>query len=126
MQLLCKFELYVVFKFLESYENYWLEYCFKLCQEYGIIDVVIFLLECVGDVVSVLDFVFKDVEICRDCLEFFVFILLRIFVQVFDKDQQSVVEVCFYNLNWFVYNVLYVDYCDFFIFLEFFVKIFCV
>lgn len=124
MQLLCKFEPHAVLKFLESYENYRLEHCLKLCQEYGITDAAIFLLERVGDVASALDLVLKDVEICRDRLELFVSTSSRTSVQAFDKDQQSVVEVRSYNSNWLAYNVLYVDYCDFSILLELFVKIF--
>ncbi|XP_073396316.1 uncharacterized protein [Physcomitrium patens] len=93
VELLCKFEPHAVLKFLESYENYRLEHCLKLCQEYGITDAAIFLLERVGDVASALDLVLKDVEICRDRLELFVSTSSRTSVQAFDKDQQSVVEV---------------------------------
>lgn len=63
MQLLCQFEPQSVLKFLESHENYRLEHCLKLCQEYGITDAAIFLLERVGDVASALALVLTDVDI---------------------------------------------------------------
>lgn len=69
MQLLCQFEPGSVFKFLESYENYRLEHCLKLCQEYGINDAAIFLLERVGDVASALALVLADLDKCQQALE---------------------------------------------------------
>jgi hypothetical protein len=59
---LCQFEPRLVLKFLESYENYRLEHCLKLCQEYGITDAAIFLLERVGDVASALGLVLVEVD----------------------------------------------------------------
>jgi len=61
---LCQFEPRLVLKFLESYENYRLEHCLKLCQEYGITDAAIFLLERVGDVASALGLVLVEVDAC--------------------------------------------------------------
>ncbi|CAM6071281.1 unnamed protein product [Sphagnum tenellum] len=62
VQLLCQFEPRLVLKFLESYENYRLEHCLKLCQEYGITDAAIFLLERVGDVASALGLLLVEVD----------------------------------------------------------------
>lgn len=54
MQLLCQYESNSVLKFLETFENYRVEHCLRLCQEYGITDAAAFLLERVGDVGSAL------------------------------------------------------------------------
>lgn len=53
-ELLCQFERYSVLKFLETFDNYRLESCLRLCQEYGVTDAAAFLLERVGDVGSAL------------------------------------------------------------------------
>jgi hypothetical protein len=98
MQLLCQFEPHAVLRFLESYENYRLEHCLKLCQEYGITDAAIFLLERVGDVASALNLVLKDLDRCRDGLELSVSTLSSTSVQAFDKDDKllfNVPEVCY-------------------------------
>lgn len=62
VQLLCRFEPKSVLAFLESYENYRLEHCLRLCQDYGITDAAAFLLERVGDVASALSLVIADVD----------------------------------------------------------------
>lgn len=54
MQLLCQYERDSVLKFLETFDSYRVEYCLRLCQEYGITDAAAFLLERVGDVGSAL------------------------------------------------------------------------
>ncbi|XAR49264.1 hypothetical protein NMG60_11032393 [Bertholletia excelsa] len=54
LELLCQYERNSVLKFLETFENYRVEHCLRLCQEYGIIDAAAFLLERVGDVGSAL------------------------------------------------------------------------
>lgn len=41
-------------KFLETFDNYRLEQCLHICQEYGVSDAAAFLLERVGDVGSAL------------------------------------------------------------------------
>ncbi|KAF9600812.1 hypothetical protein IFM89_012551 [Coptis chinensis] len=50
LALLCQFERNSVLKFLQTFENYRLEHCLRLCQEYKVIDAAAFLLERVGDV----------------------------------------------------------------------------
>ncbi|KAJ6807507.1 vacuolar protein sorting-associated protein 8-like protein [Iris pallida] len=50
LELLCQYERKLVLKFLETFENYRLEHCLRLCQEYGVTDAAAFLLERVGDV----------------------------------------------------------------------------
>ncbi|CAM6085101.1 unnamed protein product [Calypogeia fissa] len=62
VELLCRFEPESVLKFLERYENYRLEHCLKLCQDYGITDAATFLLERVGDVGSALSLVLANVD----------------------------------------------------------------
>lgn len=52
--MLCQYERSSVLKFLETTDNYRVEYCLRLCQEYGIVDAAAFLLERVGDVGSAL------------------------------------------------------------------------
>lgn len=54
MQLLCQYEPKSVLKFLETFDNYRLEHCLRLCQKYEVIDATAFLLERVGDVRSAL------------------------------------------------------------------------
>ncbi|XP_020574102.1 vacuolar protein sorting-associated protein 8 homolog isoform X2 [Phalaenopsis equestris] len=54
LELLCQFERNSVLKFLETFDNYRLEHCLRLCQEYGVTDAAAFLLERVGDVGSAL------------------------------------------------------------------------
>lgn len=98
MQLLCQFEPHSVLQFLESYENYRLEHCLKLCQEYGITDAAIFLLERVGDVASALNLVLKDLDSCRDALELSVSTFSSTSLQAFDKEDKlllNVPEVCY-------------------------------
>ncbi|KAK6123625.1 hypothetical protein DH2020_042624 [Rehmannia glutinosa] len=53
-ELLCRYDRGSVLKFLESSESYRVEYCLRLCHEYGIIDAASFLLERVGEVGSAL------------------------------------------------------------------------
>jgi hypothetical protein len=60
---LCQFEPKSVLKFLESFENYRLEHCLRLCQEYGVTDAAAFLLERVGDVGSALSLTIADVDV---------------------------------------------------------------
>ncbi|KAJ0975965.1 hypothetical protein J5N97_017930 [Dioscorea zingiberensis] len=54
LELLCCYEPKSVLKFLETFDNYRLEHCLRLCQEYEVIDATAFLLERVGDVGSAL------------------------------------------------------------------------
>ncbi|XP_073012447.1 uncharacterized protein [Typha latifolia] len=54
LELLCQFERTSVLQFLETFDNYRLEHCLRLCQDYGITDAAAFLLERVGDVASAL------------------------------------------------------------------------
>ncbi|PIA34901.1 hypothetical protein AQUCO_03700277v1, partial [Aquilegia coerulea] len=54
LELLCQYERNSVLKFLETFENYRVERCLRLCQEYRVIDAAAFLLERVGDVGSAL------------------------------------------------------------------------
>lgn len=54
LELLCQYERGSVLKFLETFDSYRVEYCLRLCQEYGITDAAAFLLERVGDVGSAL------------------------------------------------------------------------
>ncbi|GLJ14759.1 hypothetical protein SUGI_0239380 [Cryptomeria japonica] len=61
LELLCQFEPKSVLKFLESFENYRLEHCLRLCQDYGVTDAAAFLLERVGDVGSALSLTISDV-----------------------------------------------------------------
>lgn len=49
-------------KFLETFESYRVEYCLRLCQNYGIIDAAAFLLERVGDVGSALSLTLSDLD----------------------------------------------------------------
>ncbi|KAJ8626194.1 hypothetical protein MRB53_019501 [Persea americana] len=57
LELLCQYESNSVLKFLETFENYRVEHCLRLCQEYGITDAAAFLLERVGDVGSALSLI---------------------------------------------------------------------
>ena len=98
VQLLCQFEPHAVLRFLESYENYRLEHCLKLCQEYGITDAAIFLLERVGDVASALNLLLKDLDRCIDDLELSVSTLSSTSIQGLDKDDKllfGLPEVCY-------------------------------
>lgn len=54
LELLCQYEPDSVLKFLDTFENYRVDRCLQLCQEYGIVDAAAFLLERVGDVGSAL------------------------------------------------------------------------
>lgn len=54
VQLSCQYERNSVLKFLQTFDNYRLERCLRLCQEYRVIDAAAFLLERVGDVGSAL------------------------------------------------------------------------
>ncbi|XP_077245678.1 transducin family protein / WD-40 repeat family protein [Tasmannia lanceolata] len=54
LELLCQYEPTSALKFLETFENYRVEHCLRLCQEYGVTDAAAFLLERVGDVGSAL------------------------------------------------------------------------
>ncbi|MQM01059.1 hypothetical protein Taro_033803, partial [Colocasia esculenta] len=57
VQLLCQFERGSVLRFLETFDNYRLEHCLRLCQEYHVNDAAAFLLERVGDVGSALELI---------------------------------------------------------------------
>uniref|UniRef100_A0A7N0ZV75 RING-type domain-containing protein n=1 Tax=Kalanchoe fedtschenkoi TaxID=63787 RepID=A0A7N0ZV75_KALFE len=61
-EMLCKYERNSVLKFLETVDNYRVEYCLHLCQEYGIVDAAAFLLERVGDVGSALSLTLSRVN----------------------------------------------------------------
>ncbi|WOG97677.1 hypothetical protein DCAR_0417018 [Daucus carota subsp. sativus] len=50
LELLCQYEPSSVLNFLETFENYRVEHCLRLCQKYGVVDATAFLLERVGDV----------------------------------------------------------------------------
>ncbi|KAL2893408.1 Vacuolar protein sorting-associated protein 8-like protein [Bienertia sinuspersici] len=50
LELLCQYEPDSVLKFLDTCENYRVDRCLLLCQQYGIVDAAAFLLERVGDV----------------------------------------------------------------------------
>ena len=50
LQLLCQYEPSSVLNFLETFENYRVEHCLRLCQKYEVVDATAFLLERVGDV----------------------------------------------------------------------------
>ncbi|CAH8335200.1 unnamed protein product [Eruca vesicaria subsp. sativa] len=54
LELLCKYEPKSVLRFLETFDNYRVEHCLRLCQKYGIADAAAFLLERVGDAASAL------------------------------------------------------------------------
>ncbi|XP_047318127.1 vacuolar protein sorting-associated protein 8 homolog [Impatiens glandulifera] len=54
LELLCQYESNSVLKFLQTFENYRVEHCLRLCQKYGVIDAAAFLLERVGDAGSAL------------------------------------------------------------------------
>ncbi|XP_058105006.1 uncharacterized protein LOC131248648 isoform X2 [Magnolia sinica] len=62
LELLCQYERCSVLKFLETFENYRLEHCLRLCQEYGVTDAAAFLLERVGDVGSALLLIMSDLS----------------------------------------------------------------
>lgn len=62
LQLLCKYERNSVLKFLETFDNYRLEHCLRLCQEFGVTDAAAFLLERVGDVGSALGLVMAGIH----------------------------------------------------------------
>lgn len=62
VQLLCQFESNSVLKFLQTFDNYRLEHCLLLCQEYGVTDAAAFLLERVGDVGNALVLVMAGLE----------------------------------------------------------------
>ncbi|KAK9145826.1 hypothetical protein Sjap_005729 [Stephania japonica] len=62
LKLLCQYERDSVLKFLEKFENYRLEHCLRLCQEYGVTDAAAFLLERVGDVGNALSHTLSDLN----------------------------------------------------------------
>ncbi|KAK9093770.1 hypothetical protein Scep_025239 [Stephania cephalantha] len=62
LKLLCQYERDSVLKFLETFENYRLEQCLRLCQEYGVTDAAAFLLERVGDVGNALSHTLSDLN----------------------------------------------------------------
>ncbi|MCO5587402.1 hypothetical protein L7F22_041351 [Adiantum nelumboides] len=62
VELLCQFEPKSVLKFLKSFEDYRLEHCLKLCQDYGIADAAAYLLERVGDISSALSLVLANMD----------------------------------------------------------------
>ncbi|KAL9245443.1 hypothetical protein vseg_019100 [Gypsophila vaccaria] len=62
LEMLCQYEPDQVLKFLETFENYRVDRCLQLCQEYGIVDAAAFLLERVGDVGSALLLVLSDLN----------------------------------------------------------------
>ncbi|CAI9090000.1 OLC1v1024674C6 [Oldenlandia corymbosa var. corymbosa] len=61
-ELLCRYERESVRKFLETFESYRLENCLSLCQDYGIVDAAVFLLERVGDVGSALSLILSGLD----------------------------------------------------------------
>lgn len=63
VELLCQFEPKSVLKFLKSFEDYRLEHCLKLCQDYGITDAAAYLFERVGDIGSALSLVLADMDL---------------------------------------------------------------
>ncbi|KAK9713635.1 hypothetical protein RND81_06G041400 [Saponaria officinalis] len=62
LEMLCQYEPDAVLKFLETFENYRVDRCLQLCQEYGIVDAAAFLLERVGDVGNALLLVLSDMN----------------------------------------------------------------
>ncbi|XP_020519433.1 uncharacterized protein LOC18428491 isoform X2 [Amborella trichopoda] len=62
LELLCQYEPHSVLKFLETFENYRVEHCLRLCQEHGVIDAAAFLLERVGDVGSALSLALSGID----------------------------------------------------------------
>ncbi|XP_031498965.1 uncharacterized protein LOC116263380 isoform X2 [Nymphaea colorata] len=62
LELLCQFEPGSVLRFLQTYENYRLEHCLRLCQEYGVTDAAAFLLERAGDVTSSLSLILSGID----------------------------------------------------------------
>ncbi|XP_068669658.1 uncharacterized protein [Aristolochia californica] len=54
LELLCQYDRSSVLSFLETFENYQLERCLRLCQDYEVTDAAAFLLERAGDVPSAL------------------------------------------------------------------------
>lgn len=75
LQLLCKYEPKSVLRFLETFDSYRVDYCLRLCQDYGIVDAAAFLLERVGDAASALSLTltglntkFVELENAVECL----------------------------------------------------------
>lgn len=68
LELLCQYERKSVLKFLETFENYRLEHCLRLCQEYGVTDAAAFLLERVGDVGAALALLMNGLKEKADLL----------------------------------------------------------
>ncbi|CAN6466278.1 unnamed protein product [Victoria cruziana] len=62
LELLCQFEPGSVLSFLQTYDNYRLEHCLRLCQEYGVTDAAAFLLERAGDVGSSLTLILSGIN----------------------------------------------------------------
>ncbi|KAG0472778.1 hypothetical protein HPP92_014635 [Vanilla planifolia] len=62
LELLCQYESNSVLKFLETFDNYRLDNCLKICQEYGVKDAAAFLLERVGDVGSALVLLMSGID----------------------------------------------------------------
>ncbi|KAG9455232.1 hypothetical protein H6P81_008136 [Aristolochia fimbriata] len=54
LELLCQYDRSSVLNFLETFENYQLERCLRLCQDYEVTDAAAFLLERAGDVPTAL------------------------------------------------------------------------
>lgn len=62
LQLMCQYEPRSVLQFLEAFDNYRLEHCLRLCQEYGVNDAAAFLLERAGDVGGALEFLLNGLD----------------------------------------------------------------
>ncbi|XP_078156920.1 transducin family protein / WD-40 repeat family protein [Carex rostrata] len=62
LELLCRYEQDSVLKFLQTFDNYRLEQCLRLCLDHGATDAAAFLLERVGDVSGALVLVMTGLE----------------------------------------------------------------
>ncbi|XP_074334037.1 uncharacterized protein LOC141671649 isoform X2 [Apium graveolens] len=62
LELLCQYETSSVLKFLETFENYRVEHCLRLCQNYRIVDAAAFLLERVGDAGTALSLTLSSLD----------------------------------------------------------------
>ncbi|KAJ4795229.1 Vacuolar protein sorting-associated protein 8-like protein [Rhynchospora pubera] len=62
LELLCRYEQDSVLKFLQTFDNYRLEHCLRLCLDHGATDAAAFLLERVGDVSGALVLVMTGLD----------------------------------------------------------------
>ncbi|CAA6655878.1 unnamed protein product [Spirodela intermedia] len=62
VELMCQYEPSSVLRFLETFDNYRLEHCLRLCQEYDVNDAAAFLLERAGDVGGALEFLMSGLD----------------------------------------------------------------